>query len=382
MKHTLLATLLALWPSFAMADWHGRASVALNAENNVFLASVPAADLVIETSAMVVKDWEWEAWPAFVSYEVSHIAFTTHSDHDYLLHKAEAAIRRKLGKEGWVWAGSGGMFRIDHGEYAVFDYGEWKAFLDAKIPIGGRAAIFTGYRLVRRSYDRIAVLDNVEHGIFGRLHLPLDNGATVTLSSDAGYRRYSTPQGDSQPGALVAYRWQRAFAAETPASGSGQWVNSLSVSMPVIDDKTGLRAYVKLRTCFGEPPRLFSDPDSGHYAGDGLYDDRFSYESREFGGMLSRALPYAAIARVGYDQAIKDYRDVPIDSVGYPGLVMPGRNDNYRSLWARLEKNLPIGDGGMKANISAQCRQAWNGSSDVDYRYVAFTTTIGFELVF
>ena len=380
MKRTVLTILLAIWPAVALADWNVKASTTMSFDSNPFLAPVPESDLVTRGSAAFGQTWDSEHWSMLVTYEGTLTSFAEHAGQNYLLHRIETAAQRDLGTNGWLRATTGARFRVDSGDYNIYDYGEWRAALDTKVPVGDRSTLFSGYRLTRRAYDLLTALDNTEHDIYGRLHHSFDNGTAISISSDLGYRHYLTTPDAGNAVAIAAPRGNRAVSGSTSSSGSGQWVNTLSVSTPLFDNRTGFRAMVKQRSNFGDPARLFSDPDAGHFTDDGLYDDRFTYESREFETMLSRTLPHAITARIGYDQAIKEYRKEPVFSTGNPEPTIQRRSDYYRSLWLRLEKPWLIGNGGTRLNLSAECKKSWNDSNTPDNRYTTFTTTIALEL--
>ena len=98
--------------------------------------------------------------------------------------------------------------------------------------------------------------------------------------------------------------------------------------------------------------------------------------------MVSRILLYGVTARVGYDQAIKDYTETAHDISGNPVLTNPERSDNYRRLWARIEKAVLLSGKGTQLRLYGEYQKIWNDSNDAFDHYNSASTTSGVELVF
>jgi hypothetical protein len=385
MKHLAgLFLFFALWPMVAAAEWQTNASVSGSMEDNVFRNSNQEKDVITEVDLHVGYAWEWEKWGALASYEGKYINFADHADRNYLSPQITLAAQRNLEKKGWVRSGLRARTRIDRDTYALYDYHEYVGFVDAKLPGSDHLTLFAGYSLSNKRYNELEELDNLEHQLYGGLQMPLENGTNIAVYSELGYKQYLSPLDKGTTIVRQGYRGRNIVTTETKKeyTNVGQWVNSLSLSTPVIDDKTGIRGYLKYRFNFGDNNLLVSGLSADHYSENDLFDDRYGYESREFGVMVSRTLLYAVTARVGYDHAIKDYTETAHDISGNPVLGSPERSDNYQRMWARIEKTVLLSGKGTQLRLYGEYQKIWNDSNDAFNNYNAASTTAGVELVF
>lgn len=375
--------IIALWPVVAAAEWQTKASISGSAESNVFRNSTPEKDVVSEADISVAHAWDWERWSAMASLEGNSVNFTDHSDRNYLLPQITLAVQRNLDNKGWVRSGLRGRTRIDGDNYQLYDYHEYAGFVDVKLPRSDQLTVSAGYTLRNRSYDQLEELDNLEHQLYGGLQIPLADGRNIAVSSELGYKQYRSPL----VGTTVVrqgYRGRGLVTTSTniESANAGQWVNSITLSSPLIDDRTGVRVYVKYRVNFGESNVTVSGLSADNYSEYELFDDRYSYESSEFGVMLSRALPYAVTARIGYEQAVKNYTETALDISGNAVAGSPERRDDYKRMWARLEKSVSLSSKGRKLNLYGEYQKIWNTSNDSLNHYHSSSTTAGVELIF
>ncbi|MEI7934683.1 MAG: hypothetical protein WCH30_06480 [Chlorobiaceae bacterium] len=374
---------IALWPMVAAAEWQTKASVSGSIEDNVFRNSRQEKDAITEVDLHVGYALDWEKWSALASYEGKYISFADHAERNYLSPQITLAAQRNLEQKGWVRSGLRARTRMDRDVYALYDYHEVVGFVDAKLPGNNLMTLFTGYSLSSRRYNELEELDNLEHQLYAGLQLPLERGRTLAVYSELGYKQYLSPL-DKGTTIVQGYRGRNTVTTATKKefTNVGQWVNSLSVSTPVLDDKTGIRLSVKYRINFGDSNLLLSGMSADHYSENDLFDDRYGYESREVGVMVSRSLLYGVTARVGYDQAIKDYTETAHDISGNPVVTNPERNDNYRRLWTRIEKTVLLSGKGTQLRLYGEYQKIWNDSNDAFNHYNAASTTAGVELVF
>ena len=385
MKHLAgLFLFFALWPMVAAAEWQTKASVSGSMEDNVFRNSSPEKDVITEVDLRMGYAWDWEKWSALASYEGKYINFADHAERNYLLPQITLAAQRNLEKKGWVRSGLRARTRMDRDTYALYDYHEVVGFVDAKLQGNDLMTLFAGYSLSNRIYNELEELDNLEHQLYGGLQMPLESGTTLAVYSELGYKQYLSPLDKGTTIVRQGYRGRDIVTTGTKKefTNVGQWVNSISVSTPVIDDKTVIRFSVKYRINFGDNNLLVSGLSADHYSENDLFDDRYGYESREIGLMVSRSLLYGDTARVGYDQSIKDYTETAHDIAGNPVLTNPERSDNYRHLWTRIEKTVLLSGKGTQLRLYGEYQKIWNDSNDAFNHYNAASTSAGVELVF
>ncbi|NTW69026.1 MAG: hypothetical protein HGB23_04165 [Chlorobiaceae bacterium] len=376
--------IIALWPVVAAAEWQTKASISGSAESNVFRNSTPEKDVVSEADISLAHAWDWERWSAMASLEGNSVNFTDHSDRNYLLPQITLAVQRNLDNKGWVRSGLRGRTRIDGDNYQLYDYREYAGFVDVKLPRSDNLIVSAGYTLSNRSYDQLDELDNLEHQLYGGLQIPMEGGRNIGISSELGYKHYLSPLTSGTTVVRKGYRgrWVVTTGTDVESANAGQWVNALTLSSPLLDDKTGVRVYVRYRVNFGESNVTVSGLSADNYSEDALFDDRYSYESREFGGMLSRKLPYGVTARTGYEQSVKNYTETAQDISGNAVTGSPQRSDDYKRIWARLEKSVSFSDKGKKLNLYGEYQKIWNTSNSEYNHYTASSTTAGVEFLF
>jgi hypothetical protein len=147
-------------------------------------------------------------------------------------------------------------------------------------------------------------------------------------------------------------------------------------------EKTGLKVYARSRINFGDEGIFVTGITADHYSEDDLYDDRYGYESRELGAMVSRLLPYSMTLRLGYDFAAKDYRQPALDLEGNTFQGEPSRSDTYEQFRVRAEKTFRLSDDGNRLNLFGEYQHIRNDSNDAYYDYHASSAILGVELVF
>lgn len=384
MKRLISMAIIALWPISVSAQWQTKASIAGSTENNIFRNSIPEKDFVTEADLYLAHAWNLETWDAMMSYTGQYVNFSDHGDRNFLLNQANLVGQRNLEKNGWIRGGLRTGIRIDGDDYELYDYRDYAGFMDAKLPQGEHLTWFTGYSLNNRHYTVLEELDNLEHQLYGRVQMNLENGTTVTAATEIGYRQYLTLVDDVTKTTRYGYRGRNIITTVSTEKHAsiGQWVNSLNISTPLIDDKTGLRSYIMHRVNFGDSNVSIPGLTTDHYSGNDLFDDRYSYESVEFGGMVSQILPYDLTARIGYDHAEKNYSETALDISGDPLAGNPRRNDRYQRLWARMEKTIALSGKTDRLNIYGEVQQIWNNSNDTYNDYTATTAMAGFVWLF
>jgi hypothetical protein len=368
----------SLSPSIATADWRAKLSIESAWESNLFLDSTPESGLATETALQVAHGWDLQPWAVVVAWEGNLTVFTEYPENDYLLQTARITAQRKLDETHWIRWGGRTAWRTDREASASDDYREFGAYMEARPPLGNRIDLTTGYGISHRAYESMEGLDHTEHLLYGRAKLPLEGGMNVTLSTEAGYRQYADISHDS-PGAMHGVDGGSGNSSGD-RHGIGQWLNSLTVSTPLFDNRSGLQAYARLRNNFGDGRLPGSGTNATHYAGDELFDDRYGYESRELGCTVSRVVFTAITARIGYDHAIKEYAEPAGAGDGTTTGRLAGRQDTWRRLTFRVEKRFGKAGSPDRPILYGQYRRTWNSSDDHDYRYAASTAGIGIEM--
>jgi len=376
--------MMAFWPMAAKAEWQSKASISGSAESNLFRNNTPEKDFVTEANLSVSHVWDMAQWKASASFEGNSINFADHADRNYLLPQLTIAARRNLESNGWLLTGFRVSTRIDGDSYQLYDYREYAGFVDAKFPRSDNLIVTAGYTLSNRSYEQLDELDNLEQRLYAGLQIPMENGRSIAVSSDLGYKHYLSPLTSGTTVVRQGYRGRGVVTtgSDVESANVGQWVNDLALSSPLFDDMTGVRIYVRYRVNFGESNVTVTGLSADNFSEDELFDDRYSYESREFGAMLSRRLPYGVTARTGYEQSVKNYTETAQDISGNAVTGSPQRSDDYKRIWARLEKSVSFSDKGKKLNLYGEYQKIWNTSNSVYNHYTASSTTAGVELLF
>lgn len=361
-----LLLILGLLPSRSYAAWQGEATVSGLYDSNVMRSSYAAmGDRVTEMTASVGYQQDWAGLSGLVSYQFGSVSYDTLSDHNYSIHTFAMIAQHDFARRGWLRTGLHARIRSDDPVYALLDYHEYDGFVDARILLGGQITAFSGYSLRHRGYTTAPELDNLEHQLYGRVSVPFDGGLTVQLQSEYGIKEYA---------AVLA-----GTTGSTPSVA--QWLNTLKVSRPVFSS-TGVMGYVRSRTNSGDADVFITGLSPDSFSEDDLFDDRYSYESREFGVMVSHRLPMAVMLRTGYDYAVKEYRQ---QALALDGTALPSgeaRSDTVSSLWIRAEKPLNVSDGAVRLNLYGEYRWLRNMSNDAYYDYDSRSVSVGLGLLF
>jgi len=360
-----LWVLLVLFPLTASAEWQAAASLSSSVESNALRNYTSYSDIVTEGSLSVAHQWNWPSWRGSLSYTLNAISFADLAEYNYHLHTFGATAEHQLVHDGWLRGGVQAKMRIDREIYNLLDYREFEAFFEAKIPHEKPLSAFAGYTLRKRHYIMLDELDNWEHLVYGRLNLPFSDGTTVNLLSEVGYKNYVMPI---------------ASSSSSNGAGVGQWVTTARLSRPIAE-RLGLMVYARSRINFGDDELFVSGLSTNHISENDLYDDRYSYESREYGAMISRQLPHAVTLRAGYDYADKRFQQPALDLAGNALPNANARTDKESRWWCKVEKRFTSA-GNIPFNLYAKYQWMQNDSNDEYYQYRASAVIAGVDVAF
>ncbi len=360
-----LWVLITLLPSIASAEWQSAASLSSSVESNALRNYKSYSDIVTEGSLSVAHQWNWPSWKGNLSYTLNAISFADLAEYNYHLHTFGATAEHPLAHNGWLRGGVQAKIRRDREIYNLLDYNEFEAFLEAKIPHEKPLTTYTGYTIRKRHYTMLDELDNWEHLVYGRLSVPFSDGTTVNLLSDVGYKKYVMPISSS---------------SSSNGAGVGQWVTTARLSRPIAE-RLGLMVYGRSRINFGDDELFVSGLSTNHVSENDLYDDRYSYQSSEYGTMLSRQLPYAVTLRAGYDYADKRFQQPAFDLAGNALSNASARIDKESRWWCKVEKRFTSA-GNILFNLYGKYQWVQNDSNDDYYQYRASVVTAGIDVEF
>jgi len=371
LKSLFALAFIAFLPLGASAQWKSEASLSTGIESNVLRSYIPSRDIVTEGTLYIAHQWNFPAVTGLLSYQVNGVSFADLADHNYSINTAVMSGEHKFGDGGWLKGGLQAIKRENQEAYNIFDYSEFEGFLDVRLPFEDNLTALAGYTLRRRLYSIVTELDNWEHLLYGGVNIPFSERTTLSMLSEVGYKNYLvpvlSPLGSGNSGGNAAK--------------VGQWANTLRLSRALYDN-LGMMVYGRGQLNFGDQELYVSGLSASYRSENDLYDDRYGYESREFGGMISCRLPHALLFRVGYDYADKRYQQMALDLDGNVITGEGARHDTISRLWGRAEKRFSFAGNKRQLNLYGEYKWLKNSSNDPSYRYSNTGTTIGFEVIF
>jgi hypothetical protein len=371
MKSLLVLTLIALLPLVASAQWKSEGSLSTTFESNVLLNYEPYRDRITEGTLYFAHQWDFPAVTGLLSYHLNSVRFNDLTDHNYNIHTLGVNGEHKFADGGWLKGGLQAAKREDREVYNTLDYSEFKGFVDSRIPCKDNLTAVTGYTLRKRLYRVATELNNWENLVYGGVTVAFSDGITVSMLSEVGYKKYLLP----------VFSASGSGKSDGDGAKVGQWANTLRFSRPLLDN-LGLMVYGRGRMNFGDQEVYNSGLSPKYFSENDLYDDRYGYESRECGGMLSYRLPHALVLRIGYDYADKRYQQMVLDLDGNFILDEGARHDTISGMWCRAEKRFSFSGNKRELNLYGEYKWLRNNSNDPFYRYSASSTTIGVAVIF
>ena len=370
-KSLLVLALLVLSPRVALAQWESEVSVSTTFESNVLRSYNSYQDRITEGRIYVAHQWDFPAVTGLLFYHFNSVSFNDLTDHNYIINALGINGEHKFADGGWLKGGFHAAKREDRGAYNTLNYSEFEGFVDSRIPYKENLTAVTGYTLRKRLYRVAAELDHWEHLVYGGATIAFSDGTTVSMLSEVGYKKYLLPLFSSGG----------SGKSGDDAAKVGQWANTLRFSRPLLDN-LGLMVYGRGRMNFGDQELYVSGLSLKYFSENDLYDDRYGYESRECGGMLSYRLPHALVLRIGYDYADKRYQQMVLDLDGTVIVDEGTRNDTISGIWGRAEKRFSFSGDKSPLNLYGEYKWLRNNSNDPLYRYSASSTTIGVAVTF
>lgn len=371
MKSLLVLTLIALLPLVASAQWKSEGSLSTTFESNVLRSYSPYQDQITEGILYVAHQWDFPAITGVLSCQLNSVSFNDLDEHNFSINTLGISGEHTFGDGGWLKGGLQAAQREDTETNTTLDYREFGLFLDARIPCKENLTAVTGYRLRKRLYRMATELDNWENFVYGGVTLAFSDGTTVSMLSEVGYKKYLLP----------VFSASGSGKSGGDAAEVGQLVNTLRFSRPLLDN-LGLMVYGRGRLNFGDQEVYLFGLSPKYVSENDLYDDRYGYESRECGGMLSCRLPHALVLRIGYDYSDKRYQQMALDLDGNVIVDEGARHDTMSGMWGRAEKRFSFSGNKRQLNLYGEYKWLRNTSNDPFYRYSASSTTIGVAVIF
>ncbi len=372
MRRALLPLLIALCsPPALHAGVTGSFTLAPEYSSNLDRVSTGQSGSLTEAVARLDYEWKRERWNGAFSLEGAGFIFPASPESNYTLQNARAGIGWTLSETSQLRAGFGVESRSGHETFAIYDYRQFDAFLEGKRKSGSRGLFLAGYAFRTRSYDSPELYGHAEHRLYTQLDLPAGERVTIGISNEVGLKRYS--EAFPSPGSGTKN------GKDAPVAG--QWSGSLRLSMP-LGERTGLRLYLLRHLDFGDRIGCAGVAVDNYLAGEDLYDDRYSYESRECGFQVSQRIGKSVIVRTGYDLAFKDYQQKALDMDGHsiPGAGL--RNDRQQRVTLRIEKSWKNRARPLLTKLYAESVYLGNRSDGLLYDYTALTAGAGISVEF
>jgi len=323
--------------------------------------------------------WTFSEMPAVVAWNFrtsmrQNQPLYAYYDYRYM----EGNIDIRLDPDSW-WASGAGVYAVRR-RYDLlpsFDFNEWRLQLRQNFYLPSRTSLLARVVLGREKFvNPAAQADEIE--------------SVVTEPSESrptgGGKGYQKGKKKSQhSGMSAALLAASADSLNDPAVDVGmpgmevlQWTASLRAAQS-LGDRTGIAVEGRYRKPLSGEGRTLRYQDSGYEEEDFLFDDPYSYQSREAAVELSRLLPWSVQFKTGFDYAEKKY----LYDAGLPeGSEAPAqsRRDDRRVFWATLAKNISVGKWIRMMRLSLYAACIVNRSNDAYFDYSANLFSLGWEV--
>ncbi|MCA9742747.1 hypothetical protein KC734_14515 [candidate division KSB1 bacterium] len=389
-KRRVLALFWMLLPTIGSAQLQSTISLTTSLDGNAYRNYAQTADVISQANLDLSKAWLASKWSGQFYYDGYLNHFADNSSRTFSFHQIGLASQRSLGSgSGLLSLGARMSFRLDGADYEIYDFSEFAAYSNLKLPVSGLGILYAGYQVRNRSYTNLQELSNWEHIVFTRLNFSLPSRTTFIFSSELGYKNYVSqvvaeeraPVDDSSRGGRLRGNGSYFVYTEIDNPSAKQWVNSVRVSQSLFE-KIGLSGYLRNRSNFGGDGRFLSGLETGYFTEDELYDDRYGYESIETGAMLSTLLPRGIMLRLGYDHYSKDYQRLALDLEGESLVGDVLRVDTRQQAWGSLEKTFRLSQFSKDLKLYLEYLFIQNKSNDLYYDFSAGVGTLGVEVSF
>ena len=371
MKRSIVLLLALLWPAAAQAGLTGSFTFSSAYDSNPDRTSIGESGFFTEASARLDNEWTRERWSGAFSLEGAGFIFPGSPERNYTRQNARAAIGWRPSDKSQLRAGFGVGGRSGREAYSIYDYRELDAFVEGKRKLGSRGAFLGGYAFRQGSYESLAVYDSAEHRLYTQLDLPAGERVTIGIYNEVGWKFCS--EDCPSPG------FGKKKGREAPVAG--QWSGLLRLSAP-LGERTGLRLSVQRHLDFGDHIGRARFAVDNYLAGEELYDDRYSYESREFGVQVSQRIGKSVIVRAGYDLAFKEYQQKAMNLDRHPVPGAGRRNDRQERLTLRIEKSWKKQRKPCVTKLYAEGVYLCNSSDDLLYDYSELVAGAGVAVEF
>ncbi|MBN1894554.1 hypothetical protein JW906_08665 [bacterium] len=296
--------------------------------------------------------------------------------YDYRYMEGNVDIR--LDPDSW-WASGAGFYMVGR-RYDIlssFDFNEWRLQLRQNFYLPTRTSLIGRFILGREKFMNPAPQADEIESIVAE---PSESRPT------GGGKGYQKGRNKSQQAGRAAVLF--AVAADSlndsavdvgiPGREVLQWTASLRAAQ-ALGERTGLAFEGRYRKPLSGEGRTLRYQDSGYEDEDFLFDDPYSYQSREGTIELSRLLPWSVQFKTGFDYADKKYLYAAGLPEGYDGQEQ-SRRDDRRLFWVVLTKQIFVGKWVRMMRLNLYAARIVNKSNDAYFDYKANVFSLGWGL--
>ncbi|MBE0644698.1 MAG: DUF560 domain-containing protein [Bacteroidetes bacterium] len=392
MMRRMIILLLLLGSSPASAQWLGTVSIESGYDDNMFHNYNAAAAASTDFTLMYGFFPEEGNWA--LNYSGVLTTFSQYAERMYSTHTLGTSWTHQYGENdvnNVTILGVGSM-RFDREDYTLYDYTQMVGSVSLRQQVMGDLPVLASYRARYRSYPNFGELSYLEHFASIGTMLFFESRTSVRLQADLGFKNYissvtvvdPTSSGFTSPqtGLTVdgggnggggngnagggnggsgssgggnsgigngAGNGSGRMAVGGPGGGMESSVEYLVFEEPStsqlstwinigqgLTDGTGLSLRYLQRWNLTDRGRAFIGGAVDFIGEEELFDDPYSYESKEFTLTLTQVLPWTMKLRAGGYYLYKTY--------GYPSTLdysdpsVPSRNDDRMGGWLTVSK--------------------------------------------
>ena len=348
----------------ATAQWGGSASFETMYDDNAFRNTGTTAAAMTGTNLSYGYVGGEGTWAA--NYAGFLATFSPYPDRQYSIHTAGFTWLLPYGADeqhSLTMSGSGTM-RFDQSAYAYYDYSQALALVTLKQQLSESLLGSLSYRAKYRSYKTFMDLKYIEQTASMGSKLVLETKTSIFAEVSLGYKHYLTTPTLSTTGAVAAFTSPSGGASvdglDSGGSGNGngsgsgngngmhgvgagqgknsslgsgveyivfdnpttsQLTGSLNVAQS-LGENTGLSLRYLQRWNLQNRGRALAGGQVDFLGEDELFDDAYSYESREMTAMFTQILPWSLKLQTTAFVHLKDY--------AYPASLLEGASSDLR----------------------------------------------------
>lgn len=313
---------LLLIQNTGVSQFNPSIQISSYSDNNLYRSPFPDSDLVTDIGinlnyTLPETDWNFFYSPDIVFYQNNPLR-------DLSIHRLGTAATIPFNDElYYLFIGGSWTSRINKPDYNYYDYNQFYFYGNFRFDFD-ILFLKTGYNFRYRDYKNYEELSNSRHYLFAQLNKSFETGTSIILETDYGHKAFSGyvtattievgSGGGTGGGGRGRGRHENISETETTTTQTilnqieGPRLNQIVLLARVAQSvlpKLGI--YVQYRQQFSLDSEAQFENTDFYYHDEELFDDPFSYESKEISSQVTVVLPWTMKLQIGGEWIEKNY---------------------------------------------------------------------------